>query len=136
MSMAFLPLRRLALVGDPGASRASHLPRLRPRVVIPSRPGRPFRHSCGRWWKCDPARPWRHIPPRLALVVVIRRVQGVPPSASAAAGGDPVTSRASPSSTAGAGGRKGGGVPVYGGIVYCQHAILECGFIDFNCQQM
>lgn len=98
--------------------------------VIPARPGRPFRHSCGRWWKCDPARPWRHIPPRLALVVVIRRVQGVPPSASAAAGGDPVTSRASPSSTAGAGGRKGGGVPVYSGIVYCQHAILECGFID------
>lgn len=23
-----------------------------------------------------------------------------------------------------------GGVPVYGGIVYCQHAILEYGFID------
>lgn len=77
--------------------------------VIPARPGRPFRHSCGRWWKCDPARPWRHIPPRLALVVVIRRVQGVPPSASAAAGGDPVTSRASPSSTAGAGGAEGRG---------------------------
>lgn len=40
--------------------------------------GHSFRHGGGCWGKCDPARPWRHIPPRRALVVVIRHVQGVP----------------------------------------------------------
>lgn len=93
-----------------------------------------------------PARPWRPFPRGALALGRIRHSSPLPlpprrgwrcadpgashPSAAAAAGGDPVTFRASPSSTAGAGGRNGGGVPVYGGIVYCQHAILECGFID------
>ena len=48
----------------------------------------------------DPARPWRHIPPRRALVVVVLHVQGVP-STTAADAGD----------------WKEGDVPAYGGIV-------------------
>lgn len=70
MSRAFLPLRRRALVGDPGASRAS-------------------------------------IPSRRELVVVIRRVQGIPSTTAAGAGGNVTTARLGrplPSRLAGAGG--------------------------------
>lgn len=68
--------------------------------------------SCGAGGG-DPARPGRPISPRRAvLVVVVRHVQGVPSTTAAGAGGDPV------------------GVPDYGSIVYCQHAILERSFID------
>lgn len=63
-------LRVLALVGDPGASRASHLPRLRPLEVIQSRPGRPHPARRAGSGGGDPARLGRPIPPQRRVLVV------------------------------------------------------------------
>ena len=65
-------------------------------------------------WGGDPARPGRPLPPAACgRCGVIQHVHGVPSTTAAALwGGD----------------RRG--VPIYGGIVYCQRSILERSFID------